>query len=177
MEFEILGDPADGPTLDLDHEQFAYAGKFVMSSTGKSVVRDDGTIVGAIAFDEDRSEPDTARLRYVTVRNDRRGEGLGSQLLGFTAEYLVGSGYDRVLIAANNPIAYRACYRAGFEFTGRETGIAELVLRYAPDTVPDPDRYRQGLAVFRGRDLPEQHRAVLSTDEPPAVVELPSDDG
>ena len=48
MEFEILGDEADGPTLELDYREFAYAGKFVMSSTGKSVARADGDVVGAV---------------------------------------------------------------------------------------------------------------------------------
>ena len=39
MEYVLLGWPPDGPTLRLDHRRFAYAGKFVMSTTGKAVVR------------------------------------------------------------------------------------------------------------------------------------------
>jgi hypothetical protein len=135
MNFEILGRPPGGPTLDLDHERFAYAGKFVMSSTGKSVVREDGAVIGAIAFSEDHDDPDAVRLRYVTVQGDRRGDGLGPRLLRYTADSL-GSTYDRVLIAVNNPIAYQACYRAGFVFTGEETGMAELLLVYAPRERP-----------------------------------------
>ena len=37
MEYVVLGWPSDGPTLRLDYRQFAYAGKFVMSNTGKAV--------------------------------------------------------------------------------------------------------------------------------------------
>ncbi|MFC7215447.1 GNAT family N-acetyltransferase [Saliphagus sp. GCM10025334] len=39
VTFELLGWPPDGPTLRLHHERFSYAGKFVMSSTGKAVAR------------------------------------------------------------------------------------------------------------------------------------------
>jgi len=176
MEFKLLGSPTEGPTLDLDHERFAYAGKFVMSDTGKTVARDGGTLVGAVAFSEDRSDSTAVRLRYVTVRRDRHGEGIGSRLLRFTAT-LLADDYDRVLIAANNPIAYRACYRAGFVFTGRETGIAELLLAYNPMVQDRGDRYRDGLDVFRDRDLPEKHRAVLDQREPPPVVDVPDATG
>lgn len=175
IEFEVLGYPPDGPTLELDYRQFAYAGKFVMSNTGKSVAKDDG-IVGAVAFNADHDDPGTGRLRYVTVREDRRGEGIGSRLLRFTAERLRKE-YERVTIAANNPVAYRACYRAGFEFTGRETGIAELLLQYDPESAPGEARYRDGLERFRERDLPAVQRAVLDHRHPPGVVESPPDSG
>jgi GNAT superfamily N-acetyltransferase len=175
MEFELLGSPPQAPTLDLDHERFAYAGKFVMSDSGKTVARDDGTLVGAVAFSEDRSDSAAVRLRYVTVRRDRHGEGIGSRLLRFTAA-LLADDYERVLIAANNPIAYRACYRAGFVFTGRETGLAELVLAYNPTVERTRDRYCEGLDVFRDRDLPEKHLAVLEQREPPSVVDAPAGD-
>lgn len=168
MDCELLGMPATGQTLTLDHEQFAYAGKFVMSNTGKTVARDEGSIIGAIAFNEDRSTANTVRLRYVTVRRDRQGDGVGSRLLRFTAELLTAE-YEQILIAANNPIAYRACYRAGFVFTGEETGLAELLLRYDPDG--DRDQYADGLAIFRQRDLPDAHESVLKQTDPPAVID------
>lgn len=172
MEFEILGFPPAGPTLDLDHEQFAYAGKFVMSSTGKSVARDGGSLVGAVAFNEDRSSENVVRLRYVTVRRDRQGDGIGSRLLRFTAEKLREE-YDRVLIAANNPIAYRSCYAAGFVYTGQETGLAELLLAYAPSSEQRGTLYAQGLDVFRDRDMPDEQQSVLERTEPPSVIESP----
>lgn len=175
MDFELVGQPAAGPTLDLDHEEFAYAGKFVMSSTGKTVARDDGTVVGAVAFNADHSESDALRLRYVTVRSDRRGEGIGSRLLRFTAETLSEES-GRVLIAVNNPIAYQACYRAGFTYTGEETGIAEVLLAYEPDADRSATAYDSGLAVFDTRDLPPGQRAVVDEHrggDPPSVIPVP----
>jgi len=182
MEFELLGSDAVSPTLKLDHEQFAYAGKFVMSSTGKTVARAEGDVVGAVAFSEDHDDDRTVKLRYVTVRENRRGEGIGPQLLRFTAELLAGGlsesalpDYDEVVIAANNPMAYRACYRAGFEFTGEETGIAELELRYRPSE-QSTERYEAGLRLYEQRSLPDEQSAALKRflDEGlPAVVDVP----
>jgi GNAT superfamily N-acetyltransferase len=191
MEFDVLGGESAGPTLRLDHEEFAYAGKFVMSRTGKTVVREDGDLLGAVAFSADTDDERTVHLRYVTVREDRRGEGIGPRLLRFTADSLQER-YDRVVIAVNNPMAYEACYRAGFANTGEETGIAELLLEYRPDerdtaeqnsaslasagATQDGDAYSAGFAVFRERDLPPEHAGVCDrheSTEPPAVVEVP----
>ncbi|WP_435347525.1 GNAT family N-acetyltransferase [Haloarchaeobius sp. HRN-SO-5] len=190
-ELELLGWPADGPTLRLDHRRFSYAGKFVMSSTGKAVVRttdgpagdDDDTddasgpetegpdahtadydtdVLAAVAFNEDRTDDSTLWLRYVTVRVDHRGEGLGPRLVRFVTDRARERGYDRVRIAVNNPYSYEALYRAGFGFTGEETGIAELVLERPAEQ--SPGRYRAGLDVFAGRD-------DLTDDERDFVVE------
>ncbi len=173
MQFECLGSEADGPTLRLDHTEFAYAGKFVMSRTGKTAVREDGDLLGAVAFSEDNADPETVHLRYVTIREDRRGEGIGPQLLRFTAEQL--DTYEQVVIAVNNPIAYEACYRAGFAYTGEQTGIAELRLRYGPEN-RDAEQYREGFAVFRERDLPPEQERVCEQygDELPSVVDTPT---
>lgn len=168
MEFELLGWPPDGPTLRLDHREFAYAGKFVMSATGKAVARE-VEVVGAVAFSEDRTDPSRLRLRYVTVRGDRRGEGIGPRLLRFTAERARERGYADVRIAVNNPFAYEACYRGGFVFTGTETGLAELVLAYRPErgrtgeTPPaeGADRYQEGLDRYRARDLSAVEESFL----------------
>jgi len=179
MEFVILGWPEDGPTLRLDHERFSYAGKFVMSNTGKAIAREDGALLGAVAFNEDRTEPDACWLRYVTVRNDRRGEGIGARLTAGLRALLLERGYETVRIAVNNPFAYRALYKAGFRFTGRTTGIAELVLE-APCS-PTEAAYREGLSIFQERDLSDAEEAFLSSDratspperiDPPAVVEV-----
>jgi GNAT superfamily N-acetyltransferase len=172
MEFELLGWPADEPTLRLDHERFSYAGKFVMSQTGKSVARgDDGTVLGAVAFDPDRTDGATLRLRYVTVRHDRRGEGIGSRLLSFTAERALERGFEGVRIAVNNPFAYEAAYRAGFGFTGERTGLAELVCAYGASR--DATTYQSGLDRYRERDLSAAEREFLeqrANADPPAVV-------
>ena len=175
MEFELLGYPPDGPTLTLDHEQFAYAGKFVMSNTGKVVARDAGRVVGAVAFNADHADPETARLRYVTVQEGYRGEGIGPRLLRFSADELTER-FEQVCIAVNNPVAYQACYRAGFVSTGEETGIAELLMRYDPETRRNTERYTAGFYAFEREDLPPTQRAVLErhTDsDPPPVVDSP----
>jgi GNAT superfamily N-acetyltransferase len=180
MEIELLGWPPDGPTLRLDHRRFGYAGKFVMSNTGKAVVREerggDGNedgdegegVIAAVAFNEDRTDPDALWLRYVTVREDRRGEGIGPRLLEFVRDRALERGYERVRIAVNNPFAYEACYRAGFGYTGRRTGIAELVLEHPGDR--SAERYREGLEEFRERDLSTAEEAFLDRrgSDPPA---------
>lgn len=202
-ETVLLGWPSDGPTLRLDYRQFSYAGKFVMSTTGKAVVRTadeaeaadgnragesakveapgetdefDHNVLAAVAFNADRTDPETLWLRYVTVRADRRGEGLGPKLCRFAVERAADRGYERVAIAVNNPFAYEALYRAGFVFTGRETGLAELVLaRPAEEATADRSetRYHDGMDRYRERDLSSDERAFLERKRdatPPDVV-------
>ncbi|WP_255169735.1 GNAT family N-acetyltransferase [Natrononativus amylolyticus] len=170
MEIDVLGWPPDGPTLRLDHERFSYAGKFVMSNTGKAVARDGGEIVAAVAFNEDRTDAERLWLRYVTVARERRGEGIGPRLIAVVRDRAVARGYGRLRIAVNNPYAYEALSRVGFRYTGETTGIAELILEFRADEsgrasgagrAIDPDRYREGLAAFRGRDLSEEERTFL----------------
>jgi GNAT superfamily N-acetyltransferase len=179
---DVLGwHPADpeetGPTLRLDWRRFSYAGKFVMSNTGKAVLREgssgdgefDESVLAAVAFNADRTDAATLWLRYVTVRRDRRGEGLGPRLCEAVAERAAARGYERVRIAVNNPFAYEALYKAGFGFTGRETGIAELILeRPPPGDVDREQRYRAGLDTFRERDRSDAERRFLAERcEPP----------
>jgi len=206
MEYALLGWPPDGPTLRLDHRRFAYAGKFVMSTTGKAVVRreepeesgqsvdeptpaPDGTtfdtdVVAAVAFSADRSDDRTLRVRYITVRTDLRGEGLGPRLAALVASGAADRGYDRVGIAVNNPFAYEAMYKAGFAWTGRESGLAELVLTRPAGPLdghddrepPDPERYRAGLDRYRRRDLGDPEASFLAERvgaDPPATVDVP----
>ena len=169
MEFAVRGDVDGGPRLDLDHERFAYAGKFVMTGTGKAVATEAGSVVAAVAFDRDRTDEDTARIRYVTVRVDRRGEGIGPRLLDVTATSLLET-HERVRIAVNNPFAFEACYKAGFGDTGERTGLAELVLQRPGDR--SAATYHDGLATFRERDdLSDAERTFLDEREdgdPPA---------
>lgn len=178
MEFELLGWPADGPTLRLDHEQFAYAGKFAMSATGKAVVRDGETTVAAVAFNADRTDERVLWLRYVTVRRDRRGEGITPALVAFVRDQACDRGYDRVRIAVNNPYAFEALYRAGFGFTGETTGIAELVLEH-PRPTDAESAYRTGLETFTGRDLTAEERSFVDARlqrGPPAVTDDASEE-
>lgn len=191
MRYAVLGGPDDGPTLLLDWESFSYAGKFVMSNTGKAVAyegepvesRDDWPpdareaddpvedVVGAVSFNEDRTDSGTAWLRYVTVRDDRRGDGVGARLCAFAADGLLDE-YERVRIAVNNPFAFEALHKAGFGFTGRETGIAELVLE-RPCENPAAS-YQDGLDCYRERDLSSEERAFLERKRgasPPATLD------
>ncbi|WP_049925150.1 GNAT family N-acetyltransferase [Halopiger goleimassiliensis] len=188
LEFEVLGWPPDGPKLRLDYRRFSYAGKFVMTNTGKAVAREadageeddeDGDIVGAIAFNEDRTDADVLWLRYVTVARDRRGEGIGPRLAELVRDRALERGYDRLRIAVNNPFAYEALYRAGFGYTGETTGIAELVLEY-PRPADDGDgrtateRYQRGLEEFRERDLSDEEESFLASrrdTDPPTPAE------
>lgn len=169
MDLEVLGWPPDGPRLHLDHERFAYAGKFVMSDTGKAVGRDGGEVLAAASFSPDRTDEDVLRVRYITVRADARGDGRGPTLADFVAERAFDRGFERVKIAVNNPFAYEAMYRAGFAFTGEETGLAELVLARPADG--SSEAYRQGLARFAERDLDDPTRTFVSErldGDPPA---------
>ncbi|SDE76452.1 GNAT family N-acetyltransferase [Halorientalis regularis] len=171
MEYALLGWPPDGPTFQLDYRRFSYAGKFVMSATGKAVVRDDDAIVAAVAFNEDRTDADTLWLRYVTVREDHRGEGIGPRLCRFAAEHARDRGYERVRIAVNNPFAFEALSKAGFAFTGEETGIAELVMVWPGERTRES--YQSGLDVYRERDLSAAEREFLrerEDEDPPATI-------
>ncbi|WP_396612341.1 GNAT family N-acetyltransferase [Haloferax sp. S1W] len=199
MDFAILGWPDDGPRLRLDYRRFSYAGKFTTPKTGKAVICDpDGTlppldddrpaptggpdslgplaedIVAAVAFNEDRTDASTLWFRYVTVRHDQRGEGLGPELLRKTADEAAERGYETVRIATNNPFAYEACHKAGFAFTGRETGLAELVLERPAEepAAVSREQYQSGLDRYRKRDLSEDEESFLAAragTDPPAV--------
>jgi len=168
----------DGPRLRLDWRQFSYAGKFTMTNTGKAVIREgsddpegafDESVVAAVAFNEDRTDDGALWLRYVTVRADRRGHGLGPRLCDSVATRALDRGYERVRIAVNNPFAYEALYKAGFGFTGRETGIAELVLERPSGR--EPARYHRGLARFHDRELSStERRFVDGRTDPPSRV-------
>jgi GNAT superfamily N-acetyltransferase len=183
MEYAVCGWPADEPTLRLDYHDFAYAGKFVMSHTGKAVIRNsqeatDGKwndeVIAAVAFNEDRTDADTLWLRYITVRADRRGEGIGPRLATFTSERALARGYERLRIAVNNPFAYEALYKAGFGYTGRETGLAELVLERPSDR--SQATYRAGLDIYRERDLTEDEEEFLASRidaGPPEILDAP----
>jgi GNAT superfamily N-acetyltransferase len=173
--YAVLGWPDESPRLDLDHERFAYAGKFVTGRAGIAVARGDETgVLAAVSFSPDRTDETTLRLRYVTVREDRQGERLGPRLCAFVARRGRERGYDRVAIAVNNPFAFVSLYRAGFGATGETTGIAERVLRYPDPTDRDPAAYRAGLAAFAERDLPDDALEFVEErrdGDPPPVVD------
>ncbi len=172
MKVRIVGDPDGGPPIDLDHTRFSYAGKFVMSSYGKALATEGETVVGAVAFNRDRTDGSTVWFRFLTVRSDRQGEGIGARLAADTAERLLDTGIDEIRIAVNNPFAYEACYKAGFGYVGTETGLVELVLAIPDDR--STDRYREGLRAFLDRDTQTEAAHAFVEEridaEPPAVL-------
>lgn len=171
MEVGLRGGPGGGPAVALDHERFAYAGKFRMTTTGKLLAYKNDAIVGAVAFNRDRTDEAVIWFRYLTVRDDHRRTGLGAELARVAVERLGSSG-EVFRIAVNNPFAYEALYKAGFGYTGEETGIAELVLEYPSDR--SPEAYRAGLRAFAGRDsLDQAEREFIESrgDSPPPVLE------
>ncbi len=160
MEFVVKGDASGGPKLTLDHEQFSYAGKFVMTNTGKVVAREEGEVVAAVSFNRDRSDETCVWLRYITVREDRRGDDVGAELAHVTASRLLNT-FDRVRIAVNNPFAYEALYKAGFGYTGEQTGIAELVLERPIDR--SREMYLDGYNAFDERELSPEEQSFIAT--------------
>lgn len=218
MEFAVLGWPEDEPRLRLDYRRFSYAGKFVTGQTGVAVIRDTdaatdvnlqelpalpdglseadfaGDVLAAVAFNEDRTDPETLWLRYLSVRRDLRGSGrqLGPRLAAFITDRAADRGYKQVRIAVNNVFSYQALYKAGFAYTGEETGLAELVLE-RPVAFPvgsddinesgsdesDPatanaTQYQRGLTIFDNRtEQSVAEREFLSAKQktgPPALL-------
>ena len=151
-------------TLELDEGVFAYAGKFRVPS-GKAVTRreDEDGIVAALSFSRDRADDSAVRVRYFTVRDDLRGEGVGSELLEFAARRLLEEEYDRVRVSVNNPYSYAAARKAGFGWTGDETGLAELVMGKPRPLDGDEDDARHGkaLRLLAERDLSDDEQEFV----------------
>lgn len=203
MEFALLGWPDSAPRLRLDYRRFSYAGKFVTSNTGIAVIRagddtpqsdsqldplPDGVdaadfaddILAAVSFSPDRTDETTLVIRYLTVRNDLRGSGreLGPKLAVFLTAKAADCSYDRMRIAVNNAFSFHALYKAGFAYTGQQTGLAELVLTRPVDepAAATPATYQRGLELFRERDgLSAVEREFLTNRvdaEPPELISL-----
>ncbi len=203
MEFAVLGWPADKPTLRLDYRRFSYAGKFV-TGNGIAVVRGEvpptydtavvdslaslpdgldasefaSDVLAAVAFNADRTDAQRLWLRYLTVRHDLCGSGLelGPRLASYCTHHAAEDGYNRVRIAVNNVFSYHALYKAGFAYTGRETGLAEVVLERPTDqpAARPASAYQDGLTTFGDRDgLSAAETAFIEEyldAEPPTVV-------
>lgn len=194
----------DGPTVRLDWQQFAYAGKFVTTATGKAVARDTtlldesptanespesatestgsqtvaSDVVGAAAFNPQRGAPTRLRVRYLTVRRDRQGAGIGSRLLAYLATRAGSRGYETVAIAVNNPAAFVAAAKAGFGFARQETGLADLVCDRAAGGPPervDASAFREGLRRFRDRSESDVTSAYISGGPPDPVDLVPQE--
>ncbi|ERH07624.1 MAG: hypothetical protein J07HN4v3_03270 [Halonotius sp. J07HN4] len=135
-------------------------------------------ILAAIAFSPDRTDRSTLKIRYLTVRDDLRGDGqqLGPRLVAFLTSKAATAGYDRIAIAVNNAFSYHALYKAGFSYTDRETGLAELMLDRPIDkpAVASQSGYQRGLDVFREREglstAETEFLAAYDDAEPPSLL-------
>ena len=150
----------------------------------------DTDILAALAFNADRTDDSVLWYRYITVRADAKGGALGPRLAIFVATRAAERGYERLRIAVNNPFAYEAMYKAGFAWTGEETGVAELVLERptvqdsaAPMTPARPrsaratETYQSGLDRYRERDLDDPEvsflRDRIGSDPPQRIDSKP----
>jgi len=182
VKFVLLAGPTGDATLDLDHREFPLAGDFVQPR-GVAVAREpsgegDPNVVAATAFDPDRAADDTARIRAITVRANRRGEGIGARLAAFTRAALHGRGWDRILIAVATPVAYHALHKADFADTGETTGLRERLLLHPPPDAPVP--YATGLRWYLDHDPAFAERAFVAeraAASPPDPVPVPSGGG
>lgn len=150
-------------TFELDADRFAYAGKFRVPG-GKAVTRDEEAsedgIVAALSFSPDRADDEAVRVRYITVRDDLRGEGIGSSLLEYAADRLLER-YEDVRISVNNPYSYAAARKAGFGWTGDETGMAELVMERPRSQDEEDARHVEALRAFEERNLSDDEEKFV----------------
>jgi len=172
----------NSPPTPASHERSSASLSALPDGLTEADFADD--ILAAVGFNADRTERETLWLRYLTVRRDCRGSGheLGPRLAAFITSRAADQGYRCARIAVNNVFSYRALYKAGFAYTGRQTGVAELVLE-RPTThlaAVSSSRYRRGVSIFAERDeLSTAERAYLDSarvaDPPPVCVAVDCD--
>lgn len=170
MHVEFRGSPSGGPAVSLDHTDFRYAGKFQMTTTGKALLFDSDTCMGITAFSTDRTCENRIWLRYVSVHDDYQARGIGPRFLRTTAIELLDQG-ESIRIAVNNPFAYQAAYKAGFVYTRKQTGIAELILEHPG--IRSNETYLEGLNTFQDAShlspREQSYIAEKRTKAPPPV--------
>ena len=161
---ESVTDTADDTNTDGSSNDTDGGSNETNTETGSLAALPDGVeetdfadgVLAAITFSPDRTDPSTLKIRYLTVRDDLRGDGqqLGPRLVAFLTTRAAAAGYDRIAIAVNNAFSYHALYKAGFTYTDRETGLAELVLDrpIGEPAVGSQSCYQRGLDVFRERE-------------------------
>ena len=135
-----------GPPIFLERDKFSYAGKFIRKDTGKILAKSGGKIIAAISFSADRNDKEIVWIRYIVVEKNLRGKSVGPKLLSYAVKSLMERA-GLIKIATNNVFAYRALYKSGFEYTGKKTGISELVLEYPRDQTEE--KYLEGIEMFQ----------------------------
>tara|TARA_Y100000996_G_scaffold398933_1_gene367464 strand:- start:3216 stop:3755 length:540 start_codon:yes stop_codon:yes gene_type:complete len=163
IRYSTLGDIEGGPSVFLERDKFSYAGKFVGKGTGKILAKNGEKIIAALSFSGDRNDKEVIWIRYVVVEKNLRGRGIGPKLLSYAVESFVGR-VRLVKIATNNIFAYRALYKSGFEYTGKKTGILELVLECP--RAQTQERYLEGIEIFRSvKSLTDEEVEFVSKED------------
>jgi len=174
--------PADDPTLVLlgleeatsivlPQEEFAYAGQYRMKRYGKAVLtrRPDrptaaAAIIAALSTDRHRIQENRLVVRTIDVRREARGNGWGPLLLRSVLPAVATAGFETIQINVNNPFAYIAACKAGFGWTGRTTGLAELIMTRPTDRPSrwSRGRFIAGLSLYRRRRLDTASRGLIA---------------
>ena len=163
IKFSIEGDIEGGPPIFLHGDKFSYAGKFITKDAGKILARIDEEVVGAISFNKDRNDEDIGWIRYMVVEKDHRGEGIGPELITYAIGVL-RENVGLIKVATNNIFAYRALYKSGFAYTGKTTGIAELVLEYPKNQTMQ--KYIEGVEhLLSVKNLTEEEIEFFSNED------------
>ena len=158
-------------SLDLPQEEFAYAGQYRMQRYGKAILtrRPErptaaAAIIAALTTDRHRIHHDRMVVRTIDVRRAERGNGWGPLLLRSVAHAYSTAGFDTVQINTNNPFAYIAACKAGFGWTGRTTGLAELIMTRPTDrpTRWSRGRFIAGLSLYRHPRLDAAGRRLIA---------------
>ncbi len=137
-----LGRPGDLGWVVMAHSEL-YAGEFGWDATFEALVLQivaafaadhdpdrepawiaerGGRRVGCIFCVADPADPTTAKLRLLLVVPPGRGHGLGGRLLDGALEFAQASGYSRVRLWTNHPLAAarRLYLKRGFELIEEE---------------------------------------------------------
>ncbi len=161
----------EATSIVLPQEEFAYAGQYRMQRYGKAVLtrRPDlptaaAAIIAALTTDRHRVHHDRLVVRTIDVRRAERGNGWGPLLLRSVLPAVATAGYTTVQINVNNPFAYIAACKAGFGWTGRTTGLAELMMTRPTDrpSTWSRGRFIAGLSLYRRRRLATASRGLIA---------------
>jgi tRNA threonylcarbamoyladenosine biosynthesis protein TsaE len=138
----MVDPPATALTEDAESVAVAIA------ASGGLVAELDGTVVGALLFDETR--PGVLGLRRVSVAPDRQGHGVASAMVGVAEESATSRGADGVWLWVREelPETVRFWLRRGYFRTGSE-GVHGVVQKALPAhvTVGSPE----GTQALAGR--------------------------
>lgn len=129
-----------------------YAGQSEHERTGAWIAELDGTSVGCVFCVPGEGDA-TARLRILLVHPDSRGRGLGGRLVDTAVEFARASGYRRMQLWTNHPLAAarRIYLSRGFELISEEQhhsfGVDLVGQNYARQLAPSSGTPARAAAV------------------------------